>query len=115
MRRSLTTLAVGWAAAVLAATGIVATGVAQARPTPPLSHAGRWITDASGRVVVVHGINMVYKLPPYYPAKAGFGNDDAAFLARIGFNAVRVGVIWKALEPTPGHYDNAYKRRSRAR
>jgi len=25
-----------------------------------------------------------------------------AFLQRIGFNAVRVGVIWKAVEPTPG-------------
>ncbi len=102
-RRSLTALAVGCAVSVLAATGM-----AQAAPTPPLSHAGRWITDASGRVVVVHGINMVYKLPPYYPAKAGFGDDDAAFLARIGFNTVRVGVIWKALEPSPGHFSSAY-------
>ena len=87
---------------------LAAAGIAQAAPTPPLSHAGRWITDGSGRVVVVHGINMVYKLPPYYPAKAGFGDDDAAFLAHIGFNAVRVGVIWKALEPSPGHYNDAY-------
>lgn len=102
-RRSLSALVVACGTSLLATTG-----VASAAPTPPLSHAGRWTTDATGRVVVVHGINMVYKLPPYYPAKAGFGNDDAAFLARIGFNAVRVGVIWKALEPTPGHYDNAY-------
>jgi endoglycosylceramidase len=58
--------------------------------------------------VVVHGINMVYKLPPYFPAAAGFGDDDAAFLASLGFNAVRVGVIWKAVEPRPGVYDNAY-------
>ena len=81
---------------------------AQAAPAPPLSHSGRWITDARGRVVVVHGINMVYKRPPYYPAAVGFGDDDAAFLARIGFNAVRVGVIWKALEPSPGVYNAAY-------
>jgi endoglycosylceramidase len=81
---------------------------AQAGPTLPLGHAGRWITDASGRVVIVHGINMVYKLAPFYPAAVGFGDDDAAFLARIGFNAVRVGVIWKAVEPQPGVYDNAY-------
>src|ERR1700736_6283157 len=74
----------------------------------PLGHAGRWITDTGGRVVVVHGINMVYKLPPYYPAAVGFGDDDAAFLRRIGFNAVRGGVIWKALEPRPGVYDDAY-------
>ena len=83
-------------------------GAANAAPTLPLGHAGRWITDARGRVVVVHGINMVYKLPPYYPDAAGFGDDDAAFLARIGFNAVRVGVIWKALEPSPGVYNDAY-------
>ncbi len=81
---------------------------AQAAPTLPLSHSGRWITDASGRVVIVHGINMVYKLAPFYPAAAGFGDDDAAFLQSIGFNAVRVGVIWKAVEPEPGVYDDAY-------
>jgi endoglycosylceramidase len=82
--------------------------VAQASPKLPLSHTGRWITDAAGRVVIVHGTNMVYKLPPYYPSAAGFGADDAAFLRRIGFNAVRVGVIWKAVEPRPGVFDDAY-------
>ncbi len=81
---------------------------AGAAPTLPFGHSGRWITDASGRVEVVHGINMVYKLPPYYPAAIGFGDDDASFLHSIGFNAVRVGVIWKALEPQPGVYDDAY-------
>src|SRR5437763_3416993 len=73
--------------------------VADASPVLPLSHAGRWITDARGRVVILHGINMVYKLAPYYPQAIGFDDDDAAFLARIGFDAVRLGVIWKALEP----------------
>ena len=56
----------------------------------------------------MHGINMVYKLPPYYPAAVGFDDDDAAFLHSIGFNAVRVGIIWKALEPQPGVFDDAY-------
>ena len=63
---------------------------ASAGPTAPLSHSGRWITDAKGRVVILHGVNMVYKRPPYYPAAAGFGADDAAFLQRNGFNAVRL-------------------------
>jgi endoglycosylceramidase len=92
----------------LALLGAAFTASAQASPALPLAHQGRWITDANGRVVVVHGINMVYKLPPYYPAAVGFGADDAAFLKQIGFNAVRVGVIWKALEPSPGVFDNAY-------
>jgi len=81
---------------------------ASALPVLPLSHAGRWITDARGRVVIVHGTNMVYKLAPYYPAAVGFDNDDAAFLAGIGFNAVRVGVIWKGLEPRPGVFNSSY-------
>jgi endoglycosylceramidase len=81
---------------------------AQASPLPRLGHRGRWITDALGRAVIVHGINMVDKRPPYYPGAVGFGDDDAAFLARIGFNAVRIGVIWKAVEPRPGVYDDRY-------
>lgn len=88
----------------------LALGVSQAAaaPTLPLGHAKRWITDADGRVVIVHGTNMVYKRPPYYPSAAGFGEEDAAFLQSIGFNAVRVGVIWKGLEPEPGVFDSAY-------
>ena len=74
----------------------------------PLSHSGRWITDARGRVVVIHGINMVYKIAPYYPAAIGFDADDAAFLRSIGFDAVRVGVLWQAVEPQPGVYDDGY-------
>ena len=68
-----------------------APAAATGAPVLPLGHSGRWVTDARGRVVIVHGINMVYKLPPYSPSAAGFGDDDAAFLATIGFNAVRVG------------------------
>ena len=87
---------------------------AAASPVLPLSHKGRWITDATGRVVNLHGINMVYKRPPYAPDAAGFGDDDAAFLASQGFNAVRVGIIYKAVEPEPGVYDDAYLDRIRA-
>ncbi len=105
MRGFIRSLALAWLSASLA---VALCAGAQAAPRLPLGHAGRWITDARGRVVIVHGINMVYKIAPYYPAAAGFGDDDAAFLARNGFNAVRVGVIWKAVEPEPGVYDDAY-------
>ena len=105
MRRALVL-----AALVLAA----AAGAAQAAPALPLGHDGRWITDADGRVVNLHGINMVYKRPPYAPDAVGFGDDDAAFLAAEGFNAVRLGVIYSAVEPQPGIYDDAYLDRIRA-
>src|SRR5436190_19644062 len=75
--------------------------------TPP-GHAGRWITDPQGRVLLPHGLNMVNKLKPYAPAATGFGDDDARFLARNGLNVVRLGVIYTAVEPQPGVYDNAY-------
>jgi endoglycosylceramidase len=77
-------------------------------PVAPLGHAGRWITDARGRVVILHGINMVYKRPPYAPDATGFGADDAAFLRAEGYDTVRLGVIYKAVEPVPGHYDDHY-------
>jgi endoglycosylceramidase len=79
----------------------------------PLGHAGRWITDSDGRVTVLHGLNMVYKRPPYAPDAVGFGDDDAAFLASEGYNTVRLGLIYKAVEPSPGSYDDAYLARIR--
>ncbi len=51
---------------------------------------------------------MVYKRAPYAPDKIGFGRDDARFLARNGFRTVRLGLIWKAVEPRPGKYDDRY-------
>ena len=53
-------------------------------------------------MVILHGLNMVYKRPPYRPGAVGFGADDADFLRRNGFNTVRLGMIYKAVEPQPG-------------
>ena len=107
MRQQLTKAR--WALVLCAAlAGCAIPASAQAAPALPVAHAGRWITDARGRVVILHGTNMVYKLAPYYPAAAGFDAKDAAFLRSNGFNAVRVGIIWKAVEPQPGLYDDAY-------
>jgi endoglycosylceramidase len=77
-------------------------------PAGPIGHAGRWITDASGKVLLVSGVNMVNKLTPYTPAADGFDSADAAFLADNGLDAVRVGVLWEALEPEPGVFNDAY-------
>jgi endoglycosylceramidase len=83
-------------------------GSALAAPVPPFSNASGFITDADGRVFISHGVNMVYKVAPYEPSVTGFGEDDADFLTREGFNSVRLGVIYKAVEPQPGAYDDAY-------
>ncbi|HSP97372.1 MAG TPA: hypothetical protein VL049_09045, partial [Candidatus Dormibacteraeota bacterium] len=75
---------------------------------PPLTAAGRWFVDGLGRVVLLHGVNMVAKIAPFYPAAFGFGDDDAAFLASEGFTAVRLGVDFRGLMPTPGVVETAY-------
>lgn len=105
-------------ALLLAATLSVALPAA-ADPSPSagvtggFTNAGRWLTDDQGRVFITSGINMVNKLAPYAPDAVGFDDDDAAFLAANGFDSVRLGVIWKAVEPSPGVYDDVYLDRIR--
>src|SRR5436305_15297050 len=61
-------------------------------PSGLVLHAGRWLVDGAGRVVVIHGVNMPTKWGSAYPAAAAFGDDDAALLASAGFNAVRLTI-----------------------
>jgi len=81
---------------------------AAAGPVAPLASDGRWLTDATGRVVTLHGVNEVEKPAPYFPAAAGFDADDARFLADHGFTVVRLGVVVEGLMPAPGQVDLAY-------
>jgi endoglycosylceramidase len=107
MRRVLAVLIV--LASVLtagAATGSPA--VAGAATGAGLHQDGRWLLDGQGRVRIDHGVNMVYKKAEYAPDATGFGADDARFLRRNGFTTVRLGLIWKAVEPQPGEYDDGY-------
>lgn len=75
---------------------------------PPVVNSGTWLTNSQGQVVILHGVNEVYKLAPYDPSVSGFDDDDAEFLAENGFNVVRLGIIWAAVEPEPGVIDTAY-------
>jgi endoglycosylceramidase len=71
---------------------------------PIRSTGGPFLYDHQGRVVFFHGVNAVYKLPPYelYPAPGkpwNFSAADASLIAALGFNVVRLGMTWKGLEP----------------
>jgi endoglycosylceramidase len=79
-------------------------------PPAVLGHSGRWIVDSQGRVEILHGLNMVNKRPPYTPAAAGFGAAAVSTLAENGFDVVRLGVIYGAIEPQPGVFDHRYIR-----
>lgn len=98
--------------ALLAGMMVSLPSAAQAESDRPTT-AGTWLVDPAGRALVVHGVNMINKLGSYAPDATGFGDDDAAFLAANGLDSVRLGVIWKALEPEPGQYDDAYLARIR--
>lgn len=75
----------------------------------PLQMRGRDLVDAQGRVVVLHGMNLVAKGEPYYP-RLGVDLTDADFanLQDSGFNAIRLGVWYRELLPTPGVIDQEY-------
>jgi endoglycosylceramidase len=92
---------------------IVPTAAAAVKP-PQVTHAdisrtNSWLIDQQGRVIELHGFNVVRKTAPYYPSH--FDAQDARFLVHNGFTAVRIGFIWSAVEPKPGVYDDRYIRR----
>ena len=88
--------------------GDFGTGSGEPSGADSLGTTGSFLTNSDGQVVMLHGLNEVYKIAPGEPSASGFSDDDAAFLAANGFNAVRVGVIWSDLEPEPGVFNPAY-------
>jgi endoglycosylceramidase len=64
--------------------------------------------------VILHGINLVYKHAPYIaPDTArGFTARDARFMVRHGINAVRLGVLFQGVMPTPGRISHRYLHRA---
>lgn len=77
-------------------------------PVGPLRPDGRWIKDATGRTVIVHGLQLARKTAPYHAPAASFTDRDAAAIQRWGFNAVRLAWFWKGLEPQRGQIDQGY-------
>ncbi|MCX7072220.1 MAG: cellulase family glycosylhydrolase [Gammaproteobacteria bacterium] len=75
-----------------------------------LRHQGGWMVDRDGRVVILHGVNAVWKRAPYAPPDSvdGFTAADADWLAEHGFNAVRLGVLFAGVMPQRGVIDHDY-------
>jgi endoglycosylceramidase len=71
----------------------------------------RSFIDEKGRTVVLHGVNVVVKLPPYLPNTQSFdpmnslSDEDIEYFKKFGFNLVRFGVLWESIERTPGNFD----------
>jgi sterol desaturase/sphingolipid hydroxylase (fatty acid hydroxylase superfamily) len=91
------------------AASVTGTGPAAEPPAKigPVGHVGRWLTDPSGRVLMLHGLNLVAK-GLETPAQEGFGDADADWIAQQGFDVVRLGLTASALMPSPGSIDGTF-------
>lgn len=76
-----------------------------------LSVCGDRFLDFRNRHVILHGINLVYK----GDSKAGKQNyigpwtkEDFVLFSELGFNVIRIGLIWDAVEPEPGRINQEY-------
>jgi endoglycosylceramidase len=68
---------------------------------PQLRREGRWLVDHHHRVVLLHGVNLVWKHAPYVPPQTaeGFIEADADWLVAHGFNSARIGTLWSGIAP----------------
>ena len=74
----------------------------------------KFILDKNNRPSIFHGVNVVYKLPPYIPDTEKFdplyslSKEDIKIMKKLGFNFVRLGIIWESVEKEEGKYDMEY-------
>jgi hypothetical protein len=101
------------AAAMLVTPSLV--GVERAAPAPSgfLRAEGDVITDGAGNQVLLRGVNVnqlveFYAPRPEVPVTTPLTEADFAGIASYGFNVVRLGISWSALEPARGEFDSAY-------
>ena len=72
------------------------------------------ILDSYNRECYFHGLNVVYKSPPYLPitdhfdANLSFSIQDMELLNSMGLNIIRLGVEWPGVEPERNKYNTTY-------
>lgn len=92
--------------------GAIAVGACGDNAAPPCAGdgfrtCGAHIRDPEGRVAILRGVNLAgaHKQAPYTDV---FTREDYARLHAWGFRTLRFLVMWEAIEPRPGAYDDAY-------
>jgi len=76
----------------------------------------RYITDEDGRLLILHGINVI-SAAKSDPLRVGeTAKEDFLHISKQwGFNAVRLLIFWDGIEPQKGEYDHEYLARVRQR
>ena len=83
-------------------------------PRDVVIREGRWVVRATNATTLLTGANVVLKGPPWLPEVAGtracydtpeascetFNEADALHFGRMGWNLVRLGVVWAGAQPT---------------
>ena len=84
----------------------------------PLTVEHDQFVDADGRVVFLHGLFGVWKIPGGLPPDNndidGFTPADASLVSSLGFDGFRLAWFWSDLEPVQGKFDTAYLSRYKA-
>lgn len=88
---------------------LIAPAPAPGSPLANIRADGARFVDADGRTVILRGINAMDK------TLGGDGNLDPDLsdadldrISSIGFNVLRLGTSWAAIEPEPGLYDDGF-------
>ncbi len=86
--------------------------MAEEQPAAGLVHRGNHFLVRDGQPVVPVGAHIVPAEGPDWPWRTGAEAFDRAFaqMARLGLNTARFDVLWAAVEPEPGRYDEEHLR-----
>jgi hypothetical protein len=78
--------------------------------SPGPYRAGRLYLSVAGRSAIPVGVHFVPPEGPDWPWRVDETSFDEAFrrMAALGLDTVRVDVLWAAVEPEPGRYDERH-------
>ncbi|MDR3546672.1 MAG: cellulase family glycosylhydrolase [Candidatus Pacebacteria bacterium] len=82
-----------------------------------IDKASRQFVVGSNKAILFHGVNAVYKSPPWLPKTDGWDaitslcQKDIDDLASWGVNIVRLGIMWPGVRPSEGYIDKDYLKR----
>lgn len=78
-----------------------------------LTQQDRWLIDPQGRVVMLHGANMIELIGNAHHLGSGghstqWSDDTPRLMREAGFNGIRLIMFMSRITPQPGHVDEAY-------